>query len=140
ERFVRSIKEECLDRIIPIGERHFRRAVAEYVAHYHHERNHQGLRNEPYRLRDWTSDRRTDSPPPAAWRSPQLLRAGGVMQLDDHSDGTAEGRDITGGHASRASGDLVPPSTLQHRRRSLECVGCLRCRGFLSSLGALASR
>jgi transposase InsO family protein len=45
ERFVRSIKEECLDRIIPIGERHFRRAVAEYVAHYHHERNHQGLEN-----------------------------------------------------------------------------------------------
>jgi transposase InsO family protein len=33
ERFVRSIKEECLDRLIPIGERHFRRAVAEYVAH-----------------------------------------------------------------------------------------------------------
>jgi len=34
ERFVRSIKEECLDRLIPIGERHFRRAVAEYVEHY----------------------------------------------------------------------------------------------------------
>ena len=45
ERFVRSIKEECLDRIIPIGERHFRRAVTEFVAHYHHERNHQGLAN-----------------------------------------------------------------------------------------------
>jgi len=45
ERFVRSIKEECLDRIIPIGERHFRRAMAEFVAHYHHERNHQGLNN-----------------------------------------------------------------------------------------------
>jgi transposase InsO family protein len=45
ERFVRSIKEECLDRLIPIGERHFRRAVAEYVAHYHLERNHQGLEN-----------------------------------------------------------------------------------------------
>ena len=45
ERFVRSIKEECLDRLIPIGERHFRRAVAEFVTHYHHERNHQGLRN-----------------------------------------------------------------------------------------------
>ena len=28
ERFVRSIKEECLDRMIPVGERHFRRAVA----------------------------------------------------------------------------------------------------------------
>jgi putative transposase len=45
ERFVRSIKEECLDRLIPIGEPHFRRAVAEYVEHYHGERNHQGLDN-----------------------------------------------------------------------------------------------
>jgi len=45
ERFVRSIKEECLDRIIPIGGRHFRRAVTEFVEHYHRERNHQGLRN-----------------------------------------------------------------------------------------------
>ena len=35
ERFVRSIKEECLDRLIPLGDRHFRRAVAEYVEHYH---------------------------------------------------------------------------------------------------------
>jgi transposase InsO family protein len=45
EQFVRSIKEECLDRLIPIGEGHFRQAVAEYVAHYHRERNHQGLDN-----------------------------------------------------------------------------------------------
>ena len=45
ERFVRSIKTECLDRIFPMGERHFRRALAEYVAHYHGERNHQGLGN-----------------------------------------------------------------------------------------------
>ena len=43
ERFVRSIKEECLDWLIPIGERHFRRAVAEFIEHYHGERNHQGL-------------------------------------------------------------------------------------------------
>jgi transposase InsO family protein len=41
ERFVRSIKEECLDRIVPFGERHFRRAVTEYVEHYHRERDHQ---------------------------------------------------------------------------------------------------
>jgi putative transposase len=46
ERFVRSIKEESLDRIVPIGERHFRRAVGEFVEHYHRERNHQGLANE----------------------------------------------------------------------------------------------
>ena len=46
ERFVRSIKEECLGRLIPFGERHFRGAVAEFVAHFHRERNHQGLGNE----------------------------------------------------------------------------------------------
>ena len=46
ERLVRSIKEECLDRLIPLGERHFQRALAEFVAHYHRERNHQGLGNE----------------------------------------------------------------------------------------------
>jgi transposase InsO family protein len=45
ERFVRSIKEECLNRLIPIGEQHFRRAVVEYVEHYHAERNHQGIAN-----------------------------------------------------------------------------------------------
>ena len=45
-RFVRSIKFECLHRVIPLGERHLRRAIREYVAHYNHERNHQGLDNE----------------------------------------------------------------------------------------------
>ena len=46
ERFVRSIKEECLDRLILLGERHLRYATAAFMAHYHHERNHQGLDNE----------------------------------------------------------------------------------------------
>jgi putative transposase len=46
ERFVRSIKEECLNRMMPLGARHFRRALGEFVAHYHGERNHQGLSNE----------------------------------------------------------------------------------------------
>ena len=45
ERFLRSIEEECLDRIIPIGERHFRQAIAEFLVHYHRDRNHQGLEN-----------------------------------------------------------------------------------------------
>jgi hypothetical protein len=43
ERFVRSIKETCLERMILFGEDSLRRAVHEFVAHYHHERNHQGL-------------------------------------------------------------------------------------------------
>jgi putative transposase len=46
ERFVRAIKEECLDKVIPLGERHLRQTVAEFVAHYHGERNHQGLDND----------------------------------------------------------------------------------------------
>ena len=45
ERFVRSIKHECLDRMVPLGERHFRRTLREFVEHYHRERNHQGLEN-----------------------------------------------------------------------------------------------
>jgi transposase InsO family protein len=45
EPFVRSLKEECFDRIMPLGERHLRRAVTEFVAHYHRDRNHQGLDN-----------------------------------------------------------------------------------------------
>jgi transposase InsO family protein len=50
ERFVRSIKDECLNRMIFIGQASLRRAVAEYVEHYHSERNHQGLENRLIRL------------------------------------------------------------------------------------------
>jgi transposase InsO family protein len=46
ERFVRSNKTECLDRVVPVGEWHFRRLVREFVDHYHWERNHQGIGNE----------------------------------------------------------------------------------------------
>ena len=45
ERFVRSIKSECLGRMIFFGERSLRKATREYAAHYQSERNHQGLDN-----------------------------------------------------------------------------------------------
>jgi transposase InsO family protein len=45
ERFVRTIKENCLDQMILFGEDALRKAVHEFLAHYHHERNHQGLNN-----------------------------------------------------------------------------------------------
>jgi transposase InsO family protein len=45
ERFVRSAKSECVGQVIPLGERHLRRIVCEYVEHYHRERNHQGIGN-----------------------------------------------------------------------------------------------
>jgi putative transposase len=45
ERFVRSIKESCLDRLIFFGEEPLRTAIQSFVAQYHCERNHQGLAN-----------------------------------------------------------------------------------------------
>jgi hypothetical protein len=46
ERFVRSIKEECLNRMILFGEASLRRVLREYATHYHTERNHQGVGNQ----------------------------------------------------------------------------------------------
>jgi putative transposase len=46
ERFVRSIREEYLSRMILFGEAHLRRVVDEYLVHFNHERNHQGIGNE----------------------------------------------------------------------------------------------
>ena len=45
ERWVRSVKEECLSRLILFGEASLRHALTQYVAHFHHERNHQGKGN-----------------------------------------------------------------------------------------------
>jgi transposase InsO family protein len=45
ERWVRSVKEECLSKVILFGERSLQRSLSEYVEHYHAERNHQGRGN-----------------------------------------------------------------------------------------------
>jgi transposase InsO family protein len=45
ERWVRSVREECLDRIVPLGEPHLRASIRAYVAHYNLERPHQCLGN-----------------------------------------------------------------------------------------------
>ena len=46
EQWFRSLKSECLDRMIFFGRKSLENAVREYVDHYHGERNHQGLGNE----------------------------------------------------------------------------------------------
>ncbi|MEX2044127.1 MAG: integrase core domain-containing protein, partial [Opitutus sp.] len=43
ERFHGSFKREVVDRMIFLGEAHLRQVIAQYLAYYHHERNHQGL-------------------------------------------------------------------------------------------------
>jgi transposase InsO family protein len=50
ERFVRSIKDEGLDRMIFVGQESLRRAVDEYMDHYHGERNHQGRKSRLIQL------------------------------------------------------------------------------------------
>jgi transposase InsO family protein len=46
ERFVRTIKESCLERVILFGEGSLRKATRDFIQHYHRERNHQGLGNK----------------------------------------------------------------------------------------------
>lgn len=46
ERYVRTIKEGCLNRMVLFGEGSLRRAIEEFVVHYHTERNHQSLENK----------------------------------------------------------------------------------------------
>ncbi len=45
ERFMRSVKGECLGRMIFLGERSLQVSATEFVIHFHAERNHQGLGN-----------------------------------------------------------------------------------------------
>jgi putative transposase len=53
ERWVLSVKSELLERLVIFGEEGLRRALSEYVEHYHEERNHQGLGNViPFPQRD----------------------------------------------------------------------------------------
>ena len=45
ERWVRSVKQECLSKLILFGESSLQRALREFIVHFHSERNHQGKGN-----------------------------------------------------------------------------------------------
>src|SRR6478752_9377748 len=60
ERFVRSIKTECLANVTPLGEAHLRTILREYVEHYHRERNHRDLATSSPSLEVLTGVRRRD--------------------------------------------------------------------------------
>src|SRR5438552_9877185 len=72
ERWVRSVKEECLCKVILFGERSLRRALSEYVEHFHAERNHQGKGN--ILLFPRSANTRRDGPVQSRERLGGLLR------------------------------------------------------------------
>jgi hypothetical protein len=43
ERFVKTVRTECLEHFVIFGERHLRHLIKEFVAHYNAERYHQGI-------------------------------------------------------------------------------------------------
>jgi hypothetical protein len=47
ERWIQSLRRECLDHFVPVGLNHLDHLVTEYLEHYHEERPHQGLGNRP---------------------------------------------------------------------------------------------
>jgi putative transposase len=49
ERFVRSVREECLNQLIILGERHLRRTLGDFLAHFNTEPPHQGIGNQRVR-------------------------------------------------------------------------------------------
>jgi putative transposase len=72
ERFVQSVKSECLDHFTVLGEQHLRLILSEFVEHYHEERPHQGLGNKP--LAD------PGQPPPAKGKIRCRKRLGGLLK------------------------------------------------------------
>lgn len=71
ERFIRSIKEECLGRMILFGETHLRRVIDEYLTRFNRERNHQGIGN------DLIGGGTTVGTGPIEWRQ----RLGGLLKF-----------------------------------------------------------
>jgi len=77
ERFVRSIKEECLDKLILLGQGSLTRAVFQYLEHYHGERPHQGKGNAIL----FPSSPATDSDPARAEPVLCRQRLGGLLKF-----------------------------------------------------------
>ena len=90
ERFVQSIKQECLDYFVVFGQRHMDHLCQEFLAHYHAERPHQGLDNELLKPRRKKRKRQPDLIPLAdvACRT----RLGGLLEALLPQSGVAKAR------------------------------------------------
>ncbi len=73
ERFVRSVKTECTGRMVFFSRSSLEHALTQYVAHYHEERNHQGLQNRLLK--------RSDGPIHRGGRVERRERLGGMLNF-----------------------------------------------------------
>jgi hypothetical protein len=105
ERFVRSIKEECLGRMIFIGRASLRRAFAEYVVHFHGERNHQGAGEsiDRQKARDCRGRRGRPSSDTDRWNAQLLLPCRCMKHAFDFLDTTGSVTEDDGVLAALAS-------------------------------------
>lgn len=71
ERWIKSLKVECLDHFIPVGGKHLDYLISECVEHYHHERPHQGIGNRPII---------SNGPPPITGEIRCDTRLGGLLR------------------------------------------------------------
>ncbi len=70
ERWIKSLKNECLDHFIPVDGKHLDYLISEFVEHYHFERPHQGIGNRPIM---------NSSPPATAGEIKRDTRLGGLL-------------------------------------------------------------
>jgi putative transposase len=72
ERFVRTVRAECLDWLLILGHRHLERVLRVYTAHYNRERPHRGLKLRP-------PDPATAIQPPGTGKIERRDRLGGLI-------------------------------------------------------------
>ena len=88
ERFVRSIKEECLNRMIFFGQASLRHTITQYMTHYQDERNHQGLEKKPppaVAPRRWRTSRPSQTASATRRNAQLLLPRSSLTSLDSVS-------------------------------------------------------
>ncbi len=76
ERFVGTVRRECLDRLLIFGRRHLEQVLIEYMAHYNHRRPHRALDQRPPNNLVFTPDR-VEDPDPVRRRRTEVL--GGII-------------------------------------------------------------
>ena len=122
ERFVRSVKESCVERMIFLGESALRRAVAEFALHYHTERNHQGLDNRIIRPETIPFPRQGAIRYRQRWNAALLLPRSRVkLKLREFSDTARKRTGCFRGTTGKA-GNIQPESRLRQKDDAIESL------------------